>query len=98
MEKNFNQNFTDVFEASKKALRNLKMEIGYTDISKGIVEAATGTSLLSWGEDIQLRVNRKAYKTCVKVKSTSKSQFISWGKNESNEKNIIAEITKIIGR
>jgi hypothetical protein len=96
MEKIFRISQRDMFEAAKIALRALQMQIQYDDIKEGVIEANTSTSWLSWGEDIQIRIIKKASGTLVRVKSTSKAQLLSWGTNSKNEEKIIQEITQIV--
>ena len=96
MERTYRSNFEKVYNAAKRALKELDINIEYQDREKGIIEASTGTSLFSWGEDIQIRISQRNGDVHVKVKSTSQAQFIDWGRNEKNEENILKEITTIL--
>jgi len=94
MERTYKRRFEEVYNAAKRALRELDMNIEYENRNNGIIEATTRTSFLSWGEDIQVRISRRSSDTHVKVKSTSKAQLLSWGKNDTNEENILKEIAQ----
>jgi hypothetical protein len=96
MEKTFRRSYQEIYVVAKRALKNLEMHIDYFDKEEGIIEATTPTSFLSWGEDIQIRITGKGSSTTVKVKSTSKAQIISWGKNEKNEERILDEMITLI--
>lgn len=88
---------SSVFEACKKALKNLEMSIQSSDEANGTIIASTGVSFLSWGEDIELRISSPSwYSHTLSVKSEASAQLISWGANEANETKIINEVSKIL--
>ncbi len=72
------------------------MRIEETDKERGTIIASTETSFLSWGEDVSLVFKRNGSKTEVIIDSVSPSQLISWGKNDTNEDNIIEEMKMIL--
>ncbi len=73
-----------VFEACSKAVNNKGWDITHYNKENGLIVAETKTSLLSWGERIEIKVFRKENETVVQFSSDSLSQIIDWGKNKSN--------------
>ena len=99
MEKTLNHNYETVFNKCKLALKKLDINIDSENKAKGIITASTGTSLLSWGEDIRISIkNIGASKTKISVTSGSRSQLISWGKNSENETKIINTIIEKLNK
>lgn len=97
MERTFNHPYEIVYRKCKEALRRLEMSIDEADKGAGRIQASTGGSLLSWGEDIDIEVKRvSASKTKVSVESTANAQLFSWGKNEANEKNFINALSELL--
>lgn len=88
-----NKSYDVVFKAAKKALKDLDMNILEADFERKTIIASTRTSLFSWGEDIQVRFKVVGNNINVTIDSNSKAQLIDWGRNSSNEKEIIEEIT-----
>ena len=97
MEKTFNTQYSDGFNAAKKALKVLGFTLEYSDKKSGLIQASSSSSFLSWGEDIQIKISEINFeKTKIEVRSSSKAQLISWGKNSTNEEDIIQEIKNIL--
>ena len=95
MKQTFTAQSADVFKACKKVLKRLDIEIEQSSLSKGIINAKTSGSLLSWGEDIVIKIVQKAAKrTEVIVDSDASAQLFSWGKDSLNEKNILNELER----
>lgn len=99
MQKTFNCGFNKAFEACKQALSDLNIDIDSSNKSDGVINASTGSSLLSWGEDIQILVDEiNTNKTKVTIKSESQAQLISWGKNDKNREEIMSKISKRLSK
>lgn len=97
MQKTYNSQFLNVFNAAKKAIKNLGFNLQYSSRVDGLIEASSSGSFLSWGEDIQIKIEANGnHKTRVEVNSTSKAQLFSWGTNDENEKNILEEIKNLL--
>lgn len=94
MEKTFKYSFEEVFGQCKKALNRLNININYSSKSDGLIQASTKGSILSWGEDIEIKVKFIENKlTKVIVESNATAQLFSWGKDSTNERNIIEAIS-----
>ncbi len=89
MNRIFNHRLNDVFKACLKALNQLNMKVDYEDLQNGRIEASTRASLLSWGESIVINLKSKGDKCLMEVSSEATSQLFSWGKDTSNEKDIL---------
>lgn len=98
MEQIFSQGFDRVFAACKRALSELDFSIEFVDKNEGTLSASTSTSFFSWGETIDINVQRSGRGTKVIVDSNSKAQLISWGKNDDNEEAILNKIEEILIR
>ena len=99
MQKTFNKGYDTAFDACQKALKALDIEVNSSSKSKGVIHATTGSSLLSWGENIQINIDEVGMdKTKVTVKSESQAQLISWGKNDKNTEEIMSKISKYLNR
>ena len=99
MEKTFNRSFDVVFKRCKEALEELELEIDSSSKAKGFIEASTGSSFLSWGEDIEISIRSiSEKKTKVIVESSASAQVFSWGKNDSNESAIIEKLTELLAQ
>lgn len=99
MEKIFNKSIEDVFEQCKIALIKLDINIDYINKSQWLIQASTRASILSWGENIEIKVKlTEHFHTKVIVKSNASSQLFSWGKDSSNEREIINAISKNLSK
>lgn len=97
MQRTFHNDSNSVFNACKKALNQLEMTLEYNDKDSGRISASTSTSIFSWGETIDiLIISQTVTSTVVKVTSSSNAQLIDWGKNETNETNILNKIAEIL--
>ena|ERR1035437_6509507 len=56
MEKLFNHPPNEVFRKSKSALKSLSIEIDYSSESEGLIQGSTQGSILSWGENIEVKI------------------------------------------
>ncbi|MBS1652817.1 MAG: DUF1499 domain-containing protein [Bacteroidetes bacterium] len=95
--KTFKYPSSDVFNAVVKALKSLDMDIEEKDKNNGIIVATAGTTLLSWGNSIRVKITPGAGTSKVSVESESKMLQISWGKNTDYENDIIDEIGNHLG-
>ena len=59
MFKTFNKSYEDVFDKCIKALHSLEWEITYKSRKDGNIGANTGASILSWGESIDIKLNKE---------------------------------------
>ncbi|PHR46756.1 MAG: hypothetical protein COA32_09750 [Fluviicola sp.] len=89
MNRVFNHRLIDVFKACLKALKQLKMKVDYESLEKGRIEASTRASILSWGESIVIDFESSGDKCSMKVSSEAAAQVFSWGKDSSNEREIL---------
>jgi len=95
MEKTYNFGIDIVYSKCKAVLAKLEMKIESVNRTTGTIRASTPTSLLSWGEEITIKLKKVSEtKTKVYVTSEATSQLISWGKNENNVLSIIEELSK----
>jgi len=93
------KSFNVVFEACTETLLALGTKIDYASKKKGTIVASYGFSLLSWGEEIQIILNKKTdRKTEIIIESNSDNQMIDWGKNSNNEQEFDNKLFKLLGR
>lgn len=96
IEEIFDKDVNEVFDACRQALEKLDFSIETADKQNSTITASAGTSFFSWGEDIQVILERAEGKVEVKVESSSKAQLIDWGRNSDNEEKIMDEIKSIL--
>ena len=95
MEINLNASPSLVYQSCIDILNNMDIQINYKNKSEGVIQASSDGSIFSWGEDIDIGIKSLSpQKTRVNVSSSTKSQLISWGKNEENERKIINALSK----
>ena len=95
MEKTFSFPIELVFKKCRETLRELDINISYESKSKWIIQASTGASLFSWGEEVEITFKAiAASKTKVSVKSEASAQLFSWGKDSENETKILNALQK----
>lgn len=91
--KNFKHSKNAIFKACIAALKELDIDVKESDFDSGYIRGRTSTSLFSWGETIEIVVENDGNKGVrVEIESTSNAQLFSWGKNDSNEKEIMSVI------
>ena len=91
----FKKPLNEVYNASVKALQ----ESGFTlNEKKGnVIRATYKTSIVSWGEDIEIRLSSKP--EGVEVEATSEAyQIFDWGKSEENLSRFFANLKKQLGK
>ena len=97
MQKTFHHSLRKVFDSCLTALKRLEMQVEYHNADEGVISASTQSSLLSWGETIDIRLKEETKNTVIiTVKSNSVAQLIDWGKNETNEVNILNTISELL--
>jgi hypothetical protein len=90
--------YDETFQASLESIKRLGWKLVSQNKETGEIEAKTGTSLRSWGEDISIQLVRETTGTAISVASGSSFQLFGWGKNEENEKIFNIELKKVIQR
>ena len=99
MEQTFKVEYSKLYNVCLDALKHLDMRITYKNKDKGLIQAKANASILSWGEDIDIKLKRLGGKNVkVKVSSEANSQLFSWGKNDRNEEGIFEEIERRLKR
>ena len=97
MQKTYNNSYDIVFDTCKKALQKLNFKTTYQSKKDGIIGASTGTSIFSWGETIDIKVKTaSAGKITVTVESSAKAQLFSWGKDDTNEKEVLDTLSDLL--
>ncbi len=96
VEKEYRNRPSIVFDICLKALEQLRMHVDYKNRQEGIIEASTGASIWSWGEKIIIEIIPRNNGSLVRVNSEATAQLFSWGKDSSNERQIIEEMTKTL--
>jgi len=60
--------------------------------AEGLLVAKTKPSILSWGEDIVIRVKASGEGSTVEIESTPSAQVIDWGRSAGNVASLASEI------
>jgi hypothetical protein len=83
-------------ERSMKSIRSLMEKRGWTirefKTEEGVIAARTPASILSWGEDITVRIKPSDSGSVVAIESSPAAQVFDWGRSETNVKNLASEI------
>ena len=74
------------YQVVTKALNELGVNVQEGNSQRGIINASTSASLLSWGENIQVTIHETDQGVEIRVHSVSAAQLIDWGRNKENEK------------
>lgn len=93
------ENKKSVFYAVKKASINLDIEVLEESYSKGRIYLKNRGNLLSFGNDITIKINNSESKKClltISSQSAASFQIIDWGVNDDLENMIYNEIIKIL--
>ena len=56
------------------------------------IKASTSSSILSWGEDLEVILSKKRDEVEITVTSTPTAQIFDWGKSDENIRRIIEKI------
>lgn len=94
--KTYSNPYDEIFEASLRTIKQLGWKLISHEKREGKIEAKTGTTLRSWGEDISIDVYQEATGSTISVLSEAHSQLFAWGKSEENEKLFHRELQRII--
>ena len=89
-------NFIDIFNSCLNVIENLNWNISSSNDIDGIIEANTNVSLLSWGEDIEIRLQHMNGIVSVIIYSDSPAQLINWGKNTNNVEKFFSLLESLI--
>ncbi|MEA2033505.1 MAG: hypothetical protein U9N41_07990 [Euryarchaeota archaeon] len=90
--------YDKVFDAIISAVKSCGLKIESADKNLGKIKSSTGFSLLSWGEDIEIKLIRLSpKKTKVEISSFPKAQLFDWGKSAKNKERIRNKIKDILG-
>lgn len=100
MVQEFHHPYGTVFQACRNALNDLEFETKYASRDDRYIGASSSTSLLSWGENIEINIGETTVggNTRVEVNSYSQAQLISWGKNKENEEAILDRVEYLLSR
>lgn len=91
----FKKPLSEVYNASVKALQ----ESGFTvnEKKENVIRATSKISIVSWGEDMEVRLSSKP--EGVEVKATSEAyQIFDWGKSEENLSKFFTNLKKQLGK
>lgn len=77
-------NYKEIFSRCLKAINKCGWNVTSYNESKGIITAKTGTTILSWGEEVSIKVSKEGNGTMIEVISEPTAQLIDWGKSEEN--------------
>ncbi|MBI2706510.1 MAG: hypothetical protein HYX32_14650 [Actinobacteria bacterium] len=87
-----------VFDAAARVLPTLNMKIISADPSQGILNVSANLSLLSWGENVTIRMgSHDNTSTTVSVESAAKVLF-TYGKNDRNITKIFEAIASALNQ
>lgn len=93
--RSYNRTYEQIYNACIKAMSNHGWNITRSDKSNGILLAITPMSLMSWGEEIKIELNKINKKIEIKVRSDSR-QSINWGKDSKNVNKFYSAIENIL--
>ena len=97
MSKRFNKTFREVFSACKVAIKKCGFNIESFDEKEGYIYASSPPSIFSWGEEINIELNKTPGGSIkVVVLSKPKAQLFDWGKSRENERKIIEALEEIL--
>lgn len=84
----------------KQAAYNLGFELEEQDLRNGILIYSKEANLLSFGNDIEVRIYQRDVKTKIEVDSQSSAPFqiFDWGRNTNITESLISEIIRIAKR
>ncbi|MEL7207362.1 MAG: hypothetical protein AAGK32_03860 [Actinomycetota bacterium] len=78
--------YSDVFRTLVSVLPQHKMEVVGADESTGLIQAKTGITMRTWGENLTIRLGSPdgGGTTEMVVESNLKFGLVAWGKHEKN--------------
>jgi len=80
----YSGNYREIFSRCLEVIDKCRWHVASYDENKGIIIARTGTSILSWGEEVTIRIFQEGNGIMIEVISEPIAQFIDWGKSEEN--------------
>lgn len=83
--------------AAKKALAGLGFDLA-DNTRPGVLQAKSGFSLRSWGEEVTVSITEEPGGASVRVSSEPAVQLLDWGKSAENVEAILAAIEKDLAR
>jgi hypothetical protein len=87
-----------VWDALPGALQSVKMSVDSSDPAAGRIEASTGVSLSSWGENVSVQVGEAGPdKTTVTVSTKLKFGLTGWGKLKKNINRVFDSLDQSLG-
>jgi hypothetical protein len=88
--------FDLLFMKCQEAIRLCAFNLQESDISSGNIKAKAGMSWKSFGENIELRINRNGM---INVQSTSSlsTTIFDYGKNKENTENLFRTLDALLG-
>lgn len=91
----FKKSLTEVYNASVKALHESGFIIEEKD--EKVIRATSDISIVSWGEEIEIKLYSKP--DGVEVEATSEAyQLFDWGKSEENLSRFFANLEKHLAK
>ena len=88
----------EALDLCRKALASsgIGAEIKTTNPATFTIEAATGTSLVSWSEEISIRVEPQAGQESSATVRSESWQLVDWGKNQKNVDAVVRRIRQLV--
>lgn len=86
----------DIFELCLKVIENLNWEIANFNHTTGTIKAETNISLLSWGENIEIKIKQVEDGLNIQMNSESHSQIIDWGNNAQNITKFFSSLERLM--
>ena len=95
----YQRSWAEVFQAAQQTLPTIKkMKIKSADPATGRIEASSGMSMASWGENVIIEVWEHAPGwSGVRVTSGVKAQLADWGKNKKNIAKVFDALSAALG-
>jgi hypothetical protein len=95
----FPQPYEVVFRTLTEILPSqCKMQIRRADGATGIIEAASSAGMLTWGENLVIRVGASGdAATVVQIDSSLKFGLVAWGKHQKNFDAVFGALSSRLG-
>jgi len=93
----YSLSYDTVFEKAIDAVGACEWQITFADKSVGIISAKTPTSLLSWGDEVSIKVRKNDNNLIrIDVSAGTSRQMFDWGKNKGNIKKFYRKLDELI--
>ncbi len=76
--------YNEIFRRCLKAINKCGWNVVSYDENEGLIIGQTRSSILSWGEEVTIKITKKENGAMVEVVSEPIAQIIDWGKSEGN--------------